>query len=51
MTAVETQVRDIVPNAFCKSVVVRVVGVPLLSCVVDVEGIAIGPSIDFASAT
>ena len=50
MTAVEAQVRDIVPDTLCESFVVRVVGVFLLPCFLDVEGIAIGPCIDFASA-
>ena len=50
MTAIETQMREIVSNTFCESFVVRVVGVLLLPCFVDVERITIGPRIDLASA-
>ncbi len=42
--------RHIVSDAFGEGIMIRVVGVFLVSCFVDVERIAVGPNIDFASA-
>ncbi len=41
----------IVSDAFCKTFVIRVVGVLLAPSVVDVVGVAIGPNVDLATAT